>query len=123
MSTMYSNSSTFYVGLSSTLPKPSGEGVSEPSSGNYSRVRISGFTTPSNGVVRNSSAISFPLSSDVWFPPDAMLRYWIVFDGAQSGANILSAGSISSPQSVMANTIVVIPASTLSITLSDSPSG
>lgn len=72
MSTMYTNNATgFYVGLSSSEPTVAGAGFTEPSGGNYSRVKIASFTAPTNGVVKNGAAITFPQSSQTWFESDA----------------------------------------------------
>lgn len=119
MSTMYTNGSvSFYLGLSSTKPTKDGSGITEPSGNNYSRVRIASFTAPKNGVVKNTAAIEFPSSSGVWFDsPKA--AYWVLFDGSDTSAHMLSYGELDEPKTIESNTIVTIAAETLSITLTD----
>jgi len=120
MSTAYTNSSgQFWLGLSSTLPVAGGTGVSEPSGGAYSRVQILAFSQPSNGMVKNTAALSFPQSTATWFDSDHKARYWVLFDGSGSGAHLLSAGLLDEARTIESNTTVTIAAESLKITLSD----
>lgn len=124
MDTMYtSNDAEFYIGLSSTAPSKDGTGVTEPSGGNYARVKVTGFTAPDNGMVKNTSALEFPRSTAVWFESTAKATYWVLFDGAETGANVLSSGNLDEAKTIESNTVITIAANTLSITLTDySPS-
>jgi hypothetical protein len=120
MQTMYTDNTDFYLGLSSTLPNADGSGVTEPPSGrNYGRVHVTGFTEPSGGVVRNTSALEFPKSSGVWFEPTSRAKYWVLFDGNTSKANVLSSGLLDEEKTIESNTTVTIAANTLSVTLTD----
>ena len=119
MDKMYtSGEDTFYVGLSSSQPNKDGTGVSEPNGNNYARVQITAFTAPENGVIKNTVSLEFPRSTGVWFDtPKA--AYWVLFDGSDSSANVISSGELDEPKSIESNTIVTIAENTLSITLTD----
>ncbi len=124
MDTMYtSNTAEFYIGLSSTAPAKDGSGVTEPTGGNYARVRVTAFTAPDNGMVKNTSALEFPRSTAVWFESTAKATYWVLFDGAGTDAKVLSSGNLDEAKTIESNTVITIAAETLSITLTDySPS-
>lgn len=120
MDTMYTSaSSEFWVGLSSTMPSQDGTGVSEPTGGNYARVKIEQFTTPSDGTIKNVSALEFNRSTTVWFDSDNKARYWVLFDGSTSAAKLLSSGELDEAKTIESNTSITIAAETLSITLTD----
>lgn len=120
MDTMYTSaSSEFWVGLSSTMPSQDGTGVSEPTGGNYARVKIEEFTAPSNGTIKNVSALEFNRSTTVWFDSDHKARYWVLFDGSTSSAKLLSSGELDEAKTIESNTSITIAAETLSITLTD----
>lgn len=120
MDTMYTSSSNeFYVGLSSTLPSRDGTGVSEPTGGNYSRVKITNFTAPENGTIKNSSVLEFNRSSATWFDSNNKARYWVLFDGNSSSSSLLSCGELDEGKTIESNTTITIAAETLSITLTD----
>lgn len=120
MDTMYtSNSAEFYIGLSSTMPEKNGTGVTEPSGGNYARVKVDAFTSPDNGMVKNVNALEFNRSTGVWFDSNNKAQYWVLFDGANSGANVLSSGNLDEAKTIESNTVITIAAETLSITLTD----
>lgn len=120
MDTMYTSaSSEFWVGLSSTMPSQDGTGVSEPTGGNYARVKIEQFTAPSDGTIKNVSALKFNRSTTVWFDSDNKARYWVLFDGSTSAARLLSSGELDEAKTIESNTSITIAAETLSITLTD----
>lgn len=121
MSTMYpsSNATGFYIGLSSTKPTDAGGNVSEPSGNNYSRVQVTAFTSPSDGVVKNKNALSFPRSSGIWFPTTARAEYWVLFDGNDSSAHVLSCGAITEPLTIWGGAAITIAEESISITLRD----
>lgn len=120
MDTMYTSaSSEFWVGLSSTMPSQDGTGVSEPTGGNYARVKIEEFTAPSDGTIKNVSALEFNRSTTVWFDSDNKARYWVLFDGSTSSAKLLSSGELDEAKTIESNTSITIAAETLSITLTD----
>ena len=118
MENMYTNNeSGFWIGLSSTRPDSDGSNVIEPSGNGYSRIEVGGFTTPDGGIVKNISAINFPISTGDWFPSNSKAAYWLLFDGSGSDANLLSWGNLDEPKTVESNTIVSIAENTLSVTL------
>lgn len=120
MNTMYTDGTDeFWVGLSSTQPTASGSGVSEPTGGAYTRVKISSFTAPSSGTVKNASAIEFPRSTAVWFESTAKAKYWVLFDGNTTSSHLLSSGELDEAKTIESNTSITIAAETLSITLTD----
>lgn len=111
---------SFYVGLSSTAPTAAGGNVTEPASANgYARVQVTAFTSPVDGVVKNSAGIVFPSSTGTWFPVSSPAAYWVMFDGAGAGAHVLSSGTLDEPTSIGSNTVVSIPAEEISILLTD----
>lgn len=120
MGNMYTDAATeFWVGLSSTMPSQDGTGVSEPTGGNYARVKITAFTDPVNGTIKNVSALEFNRSSAVWFDSDNKARYWVLFDGSGASAKLLSSGELDEAKTIESNTSITIAAETLSITLTD----
>jgi len=120
MDTMYtSNDGDFYVGLSSTLPTQAGANISEPTTGAYARVKVTAFSNPVNGMVKNTAAIEFPRSTGVWFDSDHKARYWLLFDGSGASAHLLSSGELDEAKTVESNTSITIAAETLSVTLTD----
>lgn len=120
MKTVYTDAiSEFWVGLSSTLPTQDGAGVSEPTGNNYARVKVQNFTPPNLGTVKNAEALEFNRSTGVWFDSDNKARYWVLFDGSDSSANLLSSGELDEAKTIESNTSITILAETLSITLTD----
>lgn len=120
MDTVYTNAGMeFWIGLSSTEPTVDGENISEPEGGSYSRVKISVFSEPEYGAVRNEYAIRFAKSTSIWFPESSPAQYWVLFDGNDSDANFLSSGALDTPKVVGANSTLVIMAGTLSFALED----
>lgn len=119
MKTMYTDNSIFYIGLSSTEPAADGTNVSEHVGDNYSRIAVNGFTEPDNGVVKNINDLVFPKSTGVWFEATDKAKYWVLFDGEDSNANVLSSGLLDEAKTIESNTTVTITAGTLSVTLTD----
>lgn len=110
---------TLYVGLSSTQPAQDGTNITEPSGGAYARVAVTNNTTnwpaaqtgPSgNSVISNATAVTFPTATASW----GTLDYYFVSDAA-TGGNMLGWATLSSPQTVNANSIASFAAGTLSI--------
>ena len=120
MDTMYtSNPGEFYIGLSSTEPNKDGSGCTEPTGGNYARVKIGAFTDPEDGVIKNAEALEFNRSTATWFEAPNKAAYWLLFDGADKQAKLLSSGMLDEAKTIESNTIITILAQTLSITLTD----
>lgn len=113
------NASLLFVGLSSTAPSEDGTGYTEPAKYGYARAPIGTLTAPDNGTVKNKKTISFQQSTGVWFPNEAKAKYWLLFDGSGSDANLLSYGAFASEQAVGDEAVVIIPAGGLVFSLSD----
>lgn len=94
---------SYYLGLSSTLPNLSGGNVTEPSaSKGYSRVDITAnLDAPSGGSVKNNTAVYFNEATEDW----GDVPYYVLFDAA-SGGNLLKYGELSRAMTVSANSTV-----------------
>lgn len=103
---------TYYLGLSKTAPNLNGGGVSEPSGGGYARIRLTGLSTPSNGVVTNTSAIDFAESTASW----GTVTHFVVYD-ALTGGNLLMYGQLTTSRSVETATIMTIKAGALTLSV------
>ena len=113
--------SNYYIGLSSTTPTTAGGNVTEPSSSNtgYSRVRITTLLSqPSNGVITNSSDISFPESTAAWFSSASPATHYCIFT-AETGGQLLMYSPLTNPRAIDANTVVTIKAQNLVLQLTD----
>ena len=106
----------YYIGLSSTEPNVSGGNVSEPrkSGTAYARVLLDKLSAPRDGIIKNTSPISFTKSSASW----GTMTHYVVYDAA-TGGNLLFYGRISGGITVDANAVITIPADGLTLTLSD----
>ncbi len=102
----------YYIGLSKTAPNMSGSNVTEPSGGGYSRVKLTGLSTPSNGTVTNSNAIDFNESTASW----GTVTHFVVFD-ALTGGNLLMYGQLTTSRSVEPSTIMTIKAGALTLSV------
>lgn len=111
---------TYYIGLSSTEPTDTGSNVKEPSTTGtgYTRVQLTSLTTPADGVITNSAAISFPESSSDWFPASSPAQYYVIYD-TQSGGNLLMYNQLTTSRVIETNTIATIKASSLYLQLTD----
>lgn len=111
---------TYYIGLSSTAPTPAGGNVTEPSASDsgYTRVQLTSLSAPTDGVISNSAAISFPESSTDWFPASAPARYYVIYDAA-SGGNLLMYNQLTTSRIIESNTISTIKADSLYLQLTD----
>lgn len=106
---------TYYVGLSSTQPTASGTNVTEPSSGAYARVAISGLSEPSGGVITNGSAISFAESTTNW----GTMEYFVIYDALTDG-NLLMYGALTRSRTIEAETVVSLKAGSITLSLAGS---
>lgn len=112
--------STYYVGLSSTEPNVSGGGVTEPSTSGtgYARVALSSLSTPSDGVITNNSAITFPESLTSWFPAANPATHYVIYDAA-TGGNLLMYNELVTPRIIEVSTVATIRAGSLYLQLTD----
>ncbi len=102
----------YYLGLSKTAPNMSGGNVSEPSGGGYARIKLTGLSAPSNGVVTNTKAIDFAESTASW----GTVTHFVVYD-AMTGGNLLMYGSLTTSRSVETATIMTIKAGALTLSV------
>lgn len=119
LSAMYRSGSTFYVGLSSTLPAADGSGVTEPDGGSYARIAIPSFTEPAEGYIENAEGMRFPTSTAEWFSESSPAKYYVIFDGSGEDANVLSAETMIPKRSIGYDVTIVVPANTLRIQIAD----
>ena len=117
------SSGELYAGLSSTDANESGAGYTEPKGGNYSRVKIAGFTKAADGRARNAYATTFPVSTSDWFTEDNMVGYWLLFDGNEQDSNLLACGSLDTQKEIPSGVATTIPVGAIEVTLADIGSG
>ena len=118
--TFINTQNVFYIGLSSTAPNSSGEGVTEPGAGvGYARAQITSFSSPADGVVRNGNTLAFPLSTGSGFINGDMASYWVMFDGAGSNAKVLAWGPLTNAREIDSGAQVAIGSGAIRITLHD----
>lgn len=69
----------YYLGLSTTTPNADGTGITEPSSDTgYSRIKMTSFNTPTDGIVTNTDIIDFGEAVGEY----GMITHAVFFDGA-----------------------------------------
>ena len=102
----------YYIGLSSTAPSADGLNVTEPATGGYQRVQLTGLSEPTAGVVTNPTSISFPESTQSW----GTVSYFVIFDAATEG-NLLMYGELEEARTVEAATIMTLRANSLTLSV------
>lgn len=117
------SSGALYAGLSSTEANENGTGYTEPDGGNYSRVKIAGFTKAENGKAYNAYATTFPVSTGDWFTAENMVGYWLLFDGNEPESNLLACGSLDTQREIPSGVATTIPVGAIEVTLCDMGSG
>ena len=113
------SSGSLYAGLSSTEAGADGTGYSEPADGNYTRVKIAGFTKAENGVAYNAYATTFPVSTSDWFTEENMAAYWLLFDGDAQDSNLLACGGLDTAKAIPSGVAATIPMHAMVVTLTD----
>ena len=102
---------SYYLGLSRSEPTLTGTNVSEPgASAGYARVKLTGLSAPTNGVVTNSSAIDFTESTAGW----GTITHFVIYDAA-TGGNLLMYGKLTENRTVESATVMTIKANTLTL--------
>lgn len=96
----------YYLGLSTSAPNVNGTNVSEPpTTAGYARVELTTLSEPSTGVVTNTQAVNFNESTASW----GTITHFVIYDSeAVGGGNLLMYGTLSTPRSVEAATIMTI---------------
>lgn len=122
-----------FLALSSTEPNKLGQGVTEPTGGNYARKQIGYYDdtygqlmgNPVDGVITNSQEIHFNEATANWATEEAPLTYACIYDAAENG-NLLAWGLLGKTvdgewvaQSIVpvANTVVVMKVGDVKISL------
>ena len=102
----FSNLSTMYIGLSTSVVNQDGTGATEPSGGGYLRVSVTNnktsFSTASLGSLSNAISISFPESSASW----GTITYVVIYDQS-TGGNVYYFEALPTPKVVAQNTTLV----------------
>ena len=105
--------SSFYLGLSTTLPTIGGGGYTEPATANgYARVQISSLSTPSSGSIDNTASIAFNAATASW----GTISYYCIFDAA-TGGHLLMWGTLATPKTISAGDVLIFAQNDLVITL------
>ena len=113
--TDYAKPSTYYLGVSSTVPVVAGTGFTEPVGKGYSRVALtrgSDFVPAVNGMSKNKNNEEFPLSTDDW----GTMIWWGIFD-APTGGNLLIANTLTKSRMIQSEMKLFIDANGLTTTL------
>jgi hypothetical protein len=84
----YTAGSTFYLGLSSTTPTTSGGNITEPTTGGYARIAVTGsmFNAASNGTITNSIALAWPAATSGGY--GAAITYFFATDTASGAGTV-----------------------------------
>lgn len=106
--------SQYYIGLATSEPTYEGVCAGEPSTNgtNYERVLLANLSAPTDGIVKNTAAISFNESITDW----GVITHYAVFD-AKTGGNLLFYGKLSMNRTIEPNTVLTIKTGELSIQL------
>ena len=112
--------SSYYIGLSSTTPNPSGGNVTEPSTNQtgYSRVKLTSLSTPTSGAIINTTDVRFNESLKDWFPSGKPATHYVIFDAA-TGGHLLMYNPLIKPKVIEEKTIAIISSNNLHIKLLD----
>lgn len=112
--------SKYYIGLSSSAPSADGSNVTEPSASGtgYARVELTSLSEPTNGVITNTSVISFNESLTDWFRSGTPATHYVIYD-APTGGNLLMYNELKTQRVIEANTIAAIKESSLYLQLAD----
>ena len=111
---------TFWIGLSSTLPTPTGTNITEPSGGGYARqqVTIANWnvaTAAEPAVLTNAAPINFPAATADWLS-GSLLPYAVIMSLASNGV-FYGYGEFVVAKAVYNSDVLSIGAGKLQITL------
>jgi hypothetical protein len=109
-----------YVGLSTTTPSADGTNFTEPTGNGYARVLLGAsgqsyaqkMGTATAGAITNTEIIYYPEATGSW----GTITYFGIFS-AQSGGQLLAYGALTTSIAPTANTIPIIRAGELDISL------
>lgn len=106
----------YYAGLSTTAPNISGGNITEPVGNGYSRVKITSFSSSTNGKVSNTNVIEFPQSSGSW----GTITHCVLFDGESPDAKAVWFNELKAPQVVSVDNVLAFKPNALWFELIDS---
>lgn len=106
MLTLFKEDGTHYIGLFTVAPSETGGGT-EVSGGAYARQAVT-FGAASDGTMKNSAAIEFPVATANW----GTAKAWGIFDAATAG-NLVWYGDITVPKELLAGDIYRFNASSI----------
>lgn len=111
--------SSYYVGISSTLPTIAGTGVTEPSGGSYARIQVennsTNITQSGTGTGTNTNALYFAESTANW----GTYPYYVIYDALTNG-NLLIFGSLDRTRTVESGTTLQVRAGQLQLSVANS---
>lgn len=116
----YAAPAAIYIGLSSTTPAAAGTGATEPSTGAYARVQLTGKMAAaaldgSLMTASNSTEVVFPESTAAWLS-GADLTHAVIYDAATAG-NMLRYSTLTTPRKVEgAGVTIRFPISAIDLT-------
>lgn len=118
----YTPPTTFYLGLSSTVPAVDGSNFTEPSTGGYVRLATSasdwsGASGASPSVKANSTAFTWPVATDDWLAGAELVAFGL-FDAPVAGSAVVL-GELTVPKAVSAGDTPVCHPGKLQIKLGD----
>ncbi|MEG1142139.1 MAG: hypothetical protein RSE41_06820 [Clostridia bacterium] len=109
---------SYYIALSKTDPQSNNTGVTEPTGGNYARIRVdkntTNFLASSNGVVKNKVSLLSNETTAAW----GNLPYYAIYDAA-TGGNLLWGGTLVNPRNMDIEMQLIIDPNGLTFTLGD----
>lgn len=104
----------YKLGWSSTTPTIGGTNVTEPSGNGYARITLSNLSTPTNGLITNTSNNYFPISTG----SQGTATHYVVY-GNTTGNNLLMFGALTTSQAVSVDSIVTILAGEIKFQLAN----
>jgi hypothetical protein len=106
-----------WIGLSSTTPGKDGTNVTEPATGGYARIQITGaqWTTAASSHTENNADKSFAVASGTWLA-GVNLTHLVIYDQAAAG-NMIAFKALTVPKPVMNGDIAKILNGELDITI------
>jgi hypothetical protein len=118
--TAFSNFSTLYCGLSTSVIQNDGSGATEPTTGAYARVAITNnktnFANAAAAALTNATTITFPESTASW----GTITYFFLASGATTGvADIKYFEALPSAKTVQSNTTVLFSIGALTISMTN----
>lgn len=113
LNNLFRSGDTAYVGLSVTTPTEDGYNVTEPTHSSYQRVEIilneDNFSEPVDGIVENTTAITFKEAEGSWSTSTIPITNWLLFD-SPVGGTLLAYGLLTPSKVIDGSDVFSIPA-------------